>query len=260
MRRQHVPEITRREFARTVGLAAAATSLAPGASAASPRRTPACAHVVRVAQADRRRRAQRRVRRGRPGRRSAGRPAARLALRHPQLRRRGTAAGRAGIPGARARTCAATAPRGSCPADTVRNGQQAALATDVIAFMDALKIDRAILGGFDWGARTADIVAALWPRAGQGAGVGERLPDRQSRCQSTTVGPAGRTRLVVPVLLRHRARCRRLPPEHPRLQQADLAGTPRRRGSSTTPPTTAPRRRSTTPTTSTSSSTTTAGG
>lgn len=48
-------------------------------------------------------------------------------------------------------------------AKTMRNGQQAALATDVIAFMDALKIDKAIIGGFDWGARTADIVAALWP-------------------------------------------------------------------------------------------------
>ena len=48
-------------------------------------------------------------------------------------------------------------------ADAVRNGQQAALAFDVIALMDALKIRRATLGGFDWGARTADIVAALWP-------------------------------------------------------------------------------------------------
>jgi len=47
--------------------------------------------------------------------------------------------------------------------DTVRNGQQAALARDVIALMDALGIERAILGGFDWGARTANIVAALWP-------------------------------------------------------------------------------------------------
>jgi pimeloyl-ACP methyl ester carboxylesterase len=47
--------------------------------------------------------------------------------------------------------------------DTFRNGQQAALATDVIAFMDALQIDRAVIGGFDWGARTADIVAAAWP-------------------------------------------------------------------------------------------------
>lgn len=46
---------------------------------------------------------------------------------------------------------------------TPRNAQPAALATDVIAFMDALKIDKAIIAGFDWGARSADIVAALWP-------------------------------------------------------------------------------------------------
>ena len=48
-------------------------------------------------------------------------------------------------------------------ADTPRNGQQAALAVDTIALLDALKIERAIIGGYDWGARTADIVAALWP-------------------------------------------------------------------------------------------------
>ena len=47
--------------------------------------------------------------------------------------------------------------------DTFRNGQQAAVALDAIALMDALKIDKAILGGFDWGSRSADIVAALWP-------------------------------------------------------------------------------------------------
>jgi pimeloyl-ACP methyl ester carboxylesterase len=47
--------------------------------------------------------------------------------------------------------------------DTVRNGQQAALAVDIIAFMDALKIDKAVIGAFDWGARTANIIAALWP-------------------------------------------------------------------------------------------------
>jgi pimeloyl-ACP methyl ester carboxylesterase len=46
---------------------------------------------------------------------------------------------------------------------TVRNGQQAAIAVDIIALMDALGLRRAILGGYDWGARTADIVAALWP-------------------------------------------------------------------------------------------------
>jgi pimeloyl-ACP methyl ester carboxylesterase len=47
--------------------------------------------------------------------------------------------------------------------DTFRNGQPSALALDVIALMDALKIDKATLAGFDWGARTADIAAALWP-------------------------------------------------------------------------------------------------
>ena len=46
---------------------------------------------------------------------------------------------------------------------TPRNGQQAALALDVLALMDALAIPSAIIGGYDWGARTADIVAALYP-------------------------------------------------------------------------------------------------
>ena len=48
-------------------------------------------------------------------------------------------------------------------ASTIRNGQQSAVALDIIAFMDALKINKAIIGGFDWGARTADIMAVLWP-------------------------------------------------------------------------------------------------
>jgi len=48
--------------------------------------------------------------------------------------------------------------------DTMRNGQPSALAVDTIAMMDALKIDKATIGGFDWGARTADILAALWPQ------------------------------------------------------------------------------------------------
>jgi pimeloyl-ACP methyl ester carboxylesterase len=47
--------------------------------------------------------------------------------------------------------------------ETVRNGQPSALAADVIALMDALKTEKAILAGFDWGARTANISAALWP-------------------------------------------------------------------------------------------------
>ena len=48
-------------------------------------------------------------------------------------------------------------------AQTPRNAQPSALASDVIAFMDALHVERAVLAGFDWGARTADIVSALWP-------------------------------------------------------------------------------------------------
>lgn len=47
--------------------------------------------------------------------------------------------------------------------DTPRNGQPAALATDIIALMDALKIQKAIVAGYDWGARTANILAVLWP-------------------------------------------------------------------------------------------------
>jgi pimeloyl-ACP methyl ester carboxylesterase len=52
--------------------------------------------------------------------------------------------------------------------DTVRNGQQSALALDTITLMDALEIKQAILGGCDWGARTACIMAALWPERCRG--------------------------------------------------------------------------------------------
>lgn len=48
--------------------------------------------------------------------------------------------------------------------ETFRNGQQSALALDIIALMDALRIEKAVIGGFDWGARTANIMAALWPK------------------------------------------------------------------------------------------------
>jgi pimeloyl-ACP methyl ester carboxylesterase len=60
-------------------------------------------------------------------------------------------------------------------AATPRNGQQAALGVDAIAVMDALGIDDAIIGGFDWGARSANVVAALWP----GRCRALVLPDRQ---------------------------------------------------------------------------------
>lgn len=48
-------------------------------------------------------------------------------------------------------------------AATVRNGQQAALAVDAIALLDALRLQKVVVAGFDWGARTANIMAALWP-------------------------------------------------------------------------------------------------
>src|SRR5256886_11754728 len=47
--------------------------------------------------------------------------------------------------------------------EAFRNGQPSAVAVDIIAFMDALKIEKATIAGFDWGARTANIIAALWP-------------------------------------------------------------------------------------------------
>ncbi len=47
--------------------------------------------------------------------------------------------------------------------EAVRNGQQAVVAVDIMALMDALGIERAVLAGFDWGARTANVIAALWP-------------------------------------------------------------------------------------------------
>ena len=47
--------------------------------------------------------------------------------------------------------------------DTVRNGQPSVVALDITALMDALKIEKATIAGFDWGARTANIIAALWP-------------------------------------------------------------------------------------------------
>ncbi len=47
--------------------------------------------------------------------------------------------------------------------ETFRNGQPSAIASDIVAMMDALKVEEAVLAGFDWGARTANIIAALWP-------------------------------------------------------------------------------------------------
>ena len=107
-------------------------------------------------------RAQRRLRRCRPQRRPGGAPAARLAIRHPRL------CGGRPILAADGYRVIVPYLRGYGSTrflsdDTARNGEQAALAVDAVALLDALGIDRAVVAGFDWGARTADIVAALWP-------------------------------------------------------------------------------------------------
>lgn len=64
-------------------------------------------------------------------------------------------------------------------ADTLRSGQQAALAADLLALLDALQIERVLLGGYDWGGRAACIVAALYPERVQGlvTGNGYNLQD-----------------------------------------------------------------------------------
>ena len=94
-------------------------------------------------------------------------------------------------------------------ADTPRNGQPTALSSDVVALMDALKIDRATIAGFDWGTRSADIVAALSPERCRGlvsvSGylIGSQVEAR-FRCRHRP------SSVVVPVLLRHRTRAGRL--------------------------------------------------
>lgn len=80
--------------------------------------------------------------------------------------------------------------------ETPRSGEQAALGSDLLAFMDALSIGKATLGGYDWGGRAACIVAALWPRRVHGlvsCGVGYNIqniatagipasPEEEARC------------------------------------------------------------------------------
>lgn len=64
-------------------------------------------------------------------------------------------------------------------AETLRSGQQAALAHDLLAFMDALAIQSGVLAGYDWGGRAACIVAALWPERARGlvSGCGYNIQD-----------------------------------------------------------------------------------
>ena len=106
--------------------------------------------------------------------------------------------------------------------DTLRNGQPSAVAVDTIALMDALKIEQPILAGFDWGARTANIIAALWPeRCKAMVSVSGYLIGSQETGKMPL--PPGRAAMVVPILLRHRPRPRRLRQIPSRFFEAHLA-------------------------------------
>ena len=142
--------------------------------------------------------------------------------------------------------------------DTVRNGEQAALAVDAIAFIDALGIDQAIVAGFDWGARTVNILAALWPErcramvsvsgyliGSQAANVAPLHPRPSRPGGISTTSPRSGVE----------------PATRPTAESSPTSsGAPRHRsGTSTTRPSNGAPPPSTTPTTSRSSSTTTGG-
>jgi pimeloyl-ACP methyl ester carboxylesterase len=107
--------------------------------------------------------------------------------------------------------------------ETFRNGEQAALALDTVALLDALEIETAIVAGFDWGARTADIVAALWPERCKGlVSVSGYLIGSQAAGE-LPLPPEAELQWWYPVLLRDRARPGRLREIRPRVREADLA-------------------------------------
>ena len=89
--------------------------------------------------------------------------------------------------------------------------------------MDALGIERAVLAGFDWGARSADVVAALWPERVVGLVAVSGYLIGSVEANRSPLPPAAEPRLVVSVLLRDRARQARLRPTRPRIQSAHLA-------------------------------------
>ena len=107
--------------------------------------------------------------------------------------------------------------------DTVRNGEPAAVAVDIIAVMDALKIDKAILAGFDWGCAHGRYYCSALAGTLQRTCFGQRLSDRQPGIGQDPVTAEGRARVVVSVLFRHRTRSGRLRQEPARFCQVDLA-------------------------------------
>ena len=78
--------------------------------------------------------------------------------------------------------------------DAVRNGQQSVLAVDAIALLDALGVDEAIVAGFDWGARTANVMAALWPERSVCSTTGD-----QRFARPGSPGASARARLQIGV-------------------------------------------------------------
>ena len=107
--------------------------------------------------------------------------------------------------------------------ETFRNGQQSVLAVDTVALMDVLGIEQAVLAGSDWGARTADIVAALWPERCSGlVSVSGYLIGSQ-QAGELPLAPEAELTVVVPVLLRDRARPCRVRALPARVREAHLA-------------------------------------
>ena len=140
---------------------------------------------------------------------------------------------------------------------TFRNGQQAALAADMVAFMDALKISQAVIGGFDWGARTACVIAALWPQRCKAlvSVSGYLIVNLASNLKPL----APQAELVVVTSTRRRAASSAT--GRTLVSSTDSSGhRPHPGGNSTTRPTIGPLPRSTIRITWTSSSTTTGGG
>jgi hypothetical protein len=88
--------------------------------------------------------------------------------------------------------------------ETMRNGQPLAMALDVIALMDALKIKKAVIGGFDWGTRTANIIAALWPERCKAFTAVKTIDENErdyiitmlKKCGWKIYGPGGATELM----------------------------------------------------------------
>jgi len=107
--------------------------------------------------------------------------------------------------------------------ETFRNGQQSVVSLHIINLMDALKIQKAILAGFDWGGKGSGYHSGALAGALQGACLSERLSDPQPCSQQEAIAAEGGTPMVVPILLRDGAwpcRLRRIPP---RFCEAHLA-------------------------------------